>query len=163
MSIRKINLLDPYNDEMVQDIYSFGQKNNIDDMNLKSFLRKIEEFSKEQYLEKRNKSNEIEEVLFVREDSQIKDYCYIYGEKDRKICTITFPKIEVKRKNIIPLVVSYTQNDLGIKETFIRANIEDKSIIKDLDYLNYESLGEDNGSIIYLKEQELEKTNQRMI
>ena len=35
--------------------------------------------------------------------------------------------------------------------------------IKDLETLNFESLGEENGVIIYLKEEELEKEVQRKI
>ncbi|MBR2678200.1 MAG: hypothetical protein IKE63_02165 [Bacilli bacterium] len=163
MSIRKVILLDPYNDKMIEQLSSFEEENNINDSNITKLLNKIRKISREKYFEQRKKSNEIEEILFVKEDSKIRDYCHIYGEKDRKICTVSFPRIDVRRRTIIPLIVSYTQNDLGIKETFIKVDPEDKSIIKDLDYLGYESLGENNGNIIYLKEQELEETKQRMI
>ena len=50
-----------------------------------------------------------------------------------------------------------------MQEVFIKVDSNDKNLIKNLDDLGYESLGEDNGSIIYLKEEELEKITQRAI
>ena len=111
----------------------------------------------------KKESNEIDEVLYTIEDSRIKDYCHIYGEKDRKMCTITFPISGIKRKNAVSKFVNCAQHDLGIKEVFIKVDSNDKNLIKNLDDLGYESLGEDNGSIIYLKEEELEKITQRAI
>ena len=53
-----------------------------------------------------------------------------------------------------------------VKSLFVKTTSEDKSLIKDLESLNFESLGEENGTVIYLQE-ELEKEDrergQRMI
>ncbi len=163
MSIKKAFFLDPYNEDIVREIVSLGKKYNSNDSIIKEFLNKTKSLSREDYLKNKKKSNEIEEVLYTIEDSKIKDYCYIYGEKDRKICTITFPISGIKRKNAVSKFVHCTQHDLGIKEVFIKVDIDDKNLIKNLDDLGYESLGEESGTIIYLKDEELEKTIQRAI
>lgn len=163
MSIKKAFFLDPYNEDIVKEIALLGKAYNSDDSNVIDFLNKAKALSREEYLKRKKESNEIEEVLYTIEDSRIKDYCHIYGEKDRKICTITFPISGIKRKNAVSKFVNCAQHDLGIKEVFIKVNASDRNLIKNLDDLGYESLGEDNGTIVYLKEEELEKITQRAI
>lgn len=163
MSIKKAFFLDPYNEDIVKEIALLGKAYNSNDSNVIDFLNKAKALSREEYLKRKKESNEIEEVLYTIEDSRIKDYCHIYGEKDRKICTITFPISGIKRKNAVSKFVNCAQHDLGIKEVFIKVNASDRNLIKNLDDLGYESLGEDNGTIVYLKEEELEKITQRAI
>lgn len=163
MSIKKAFFLDPYNEDIVKEIALLGKAYNSNDSNVIDFLNKAKALSREEYLKRKKESNEIEEVLYTIEDSRIKDYCHIYGEKDRKICTITFPISGIKRKNAVSKFVNCAQHDLGIKEVFIKVNASDRNLIKNLDDLGYESLGEDNGTIVYLKEEELEKKTQRAI
>ena len=163
MSIKKAFFLDPYNEDIVKEIALLGKAYNSNDSNVIDFLNKAKALSREEYLKRKKESNEIEEVLYTIEDSRIKDYCHIYGEKDRKICTITFPISGIKRKNAVSKFVNCAQHDLGIKEVFIKVNASDRNLIKNLDDLGYESLGEDNGTIVYLKEEELEKLTQRAI
>lgn len=163
MSTRKAFFLDPYNTDIVKEIALLGRAYDSNDSNIIDFLNKAKALSREDYLKMKKESNEIDEVLYTIEDSRIKDYCHIYGEKDRKMCTITFPISGIKRKNAVSKFVNCAQHDLGIKEVFIKVDSNDKNLIKNLDDLGYESLGEDNGSIIYLKEEELEKITQRAI
>lgn len=163
MGTRKAFFLDPYNTDIVKEIALLGRAYDSNDSNVIDFLNKAKPLSREDYLKMKKESNEIDEVLYTIEDSRIKDYCHIYGEKDRKMCTITFPISGIKRKNAVSKFVNCAQHDLGIKEVFIKVDSNDKNLIKNLDDLGYESLGEDNGSIIYLKEEELEKITQRAI
>ncbi len=163
MGTRKAFFLDPYNTDIVKEIALLGRAYDSNDSNVIDFLNKAKALSREDYLKMKKESNEIDEVLYTIEDSRIKDYCHIYGEKDRKMCTITFPISGIKRKNAVSKFVNCAQHDLGIKEVFIKVDSNDKNLIKNLDDLGYESLGEDNGSIIYLKEEELEKITQRAI
>ena len=163
MGTRKAFFLDPYNTDIVKEIALLGRAYDSNDSNVIDFLNKAKNLSREDYLKMKKESNEIDEVLYTIEDSRIKDYCHIYGEKDRKMCTITFPISGIKRKNAVSKFVNCAQHDLGIKEVFIKVDSNDKNLIKNLDDLGYESLGEDNGSIIYLKEEELEKITQRAI
>lgn len=163
MGTRKAFFLDPYNTDIVKEIALLGRAYDSNDSNIIDFLNKAKALSREDYLKMKKESNEIDEVLYTIEDSRIKDYCHIYGEKDRKMCTITFPISGIKRKNAVSKFVNCAQHDLGIKEVFIKVDSNDKNLIKNLDDLGYESLGEDNGSIIYLKEEELEKITQRAI
>ncbi len=163
MGTRKAFFLDPYNTDIVKEIALLGRAYDSNDSNVIDYLNKAKALSREDYLKMKKESNEIDEVLYTIEDSRIKDYCHIYGEKDRKMCTITFPISGIKRKNAVSKFVNCAQHDLGIKEVFIKVDSNDKNLIKNLDDLGYESLGEDNGSIIYLKEEELEKITQRAI
>ncbi len=155
MSTKKALFLDPYDSETIRELSEIGDYKDIVD-----FITRTRNFTPELYNEIKKGSNEIEEILYLKEDNKIKDYCHIYGEKDRKIGTITFSITGVKRKSFIPMIINCTQ-ELGIKEVFIKTTPEDKVLIKDLDDLGFESLGEDNGIVIYLKEEELEKEVQR--
>ena len=162
MSTKKVVILDPYDNEKIKEISLLGKAYNSDDSDIIDYVSKTRFLRPEDYSEIKNNSNEIEEVLCLQEDYRIKDYCHIYGEKDRKIGTITFPMKGLKRKNFISMIINCTQ-DFGLKEIFVKTNPEDKTLIKDLEALNFESLGEDNGVLIYLKDEELEKEIQRTI
>ena len=91
MGTRKAFFLDPYNTDIVKEIALLGRAYDSNDSNIIDFLNKAKALSREDYLKMKKESNEIDEVLYTIEDSRIKDYCHIYGEKDRKMCTITFP------------------------------------------------------------------------
>lgn len=165
MSTKKVLLLNPYDSETIKEIALLGKAYNSDDSGVIDFINKARQLDPENYSDTKKNSNEIEEVMYLQEDNNIKDYCHIYGEKDRKIGTITFPITGLKRKSFLSMLINCTQ-DLGLKSLFVKTTSEDKSLIKDLESLNFESLGEENGTVIYLQE-ELEKDDrergQRMI
>ena len=62
-----------------------------------------------------------------------------------------------KRKKIIEQVTNYVFNVLGMEQLFISTKPEDLNIIKTLEELDFISLGEESGNIIYLKDKEEEK------
>ena len=99
----------------------------------------------------------------MEEDSKIKGYCHIKGEKDLKMCQLSFPVKDNKLRNIVALFTEYTQNQLNFEEVFIKLDNGDKSYDKMLRDLGFESLGEELGKSLYLKEKEYEQDIQRKI
>ena len=59
--------------------------------------------------------------------------------------------------------VDFAKNTLNMKEIFIKANKNDKSILESLEKENFENLGIQDGYILYLTEAEEKKENQRKI
>ena len=97
--------------------------------------------------------------------SKIKDICYIEGERDIKTCNISFPPIKTKLKNrrLISLATDYSIHTLGMKEIFIKTASNDRNMIENLEAKGFESLGEEKGNVIYLKETEDTLNNQRKL
>ncbi len=161
----RLFLVDPYNDKHMEMIVSFERKHGLSEDYSKALGKIRASLSKEEYLQNRKKNNEIEEDLFIEKDSKIVDYCHIHGEKDIKtgrISPASLKELERKRK-IISLATDYALTDLGLEEVFVEINPNHKGFMTYLENKGYENLGEENGKVIYLKEKEEEKRNQRMI
>ena len=161
--MKKIFPLDPYNEEHLKIIKEIINKDEFETYFCNMLLVVRDRFSKEDYLEIKNTANEIEELLIVEEDSKIKGYCHIHGEKDIKMCKIAFPKNDSILKSNILGLTEYAQNELGFEEVFIKLDLTDKNKSKKLEELGFESLGEESGSLIFLKEREPELNRQRKI
>ena len=165
MSTEKLFLTDPYDKKQLDKIKEF-EKDNLTDSKISDFLEKINNsVSKEEYLENKKNNNEIEEILFIEKNEKIIDCCNIHGEKDIKTCRITPVKLEDnKTKRILPvLATEFALNSLGMKEVFITVSTTDQGIIKELEKNNFESLGNENGKVIYLKENEEKQNIQRKV
>ncbi len=162
----RLYLVDPYNDSHLEMIRVFEEKHGLSSNYLKTMGQIRASVPKEEYLQKKKKRNEIEEDLFIVKDSEIIDYCHISGEKDIKtgrIIPASLKELERKRR-IITLATDYAMKTLGLEEVFVEINPDNKGLLAFLDKKGYESLGEENGMIIYLKEREEEEIkNQRMI
>lgn len=104
--------------------------------------------------EKLKSNNDINMELVLEEKEEIEDICHISGYKDIKSCTISFAKKEKKNRKIYNMATEYAINNLGMEEVFITINPEDKDSIKYFESNNYECLGDEKGSIIFLKEKE---------
>ncbi len=84
-----------------------------------------------------------------------------------KSCRIFFAPIKNTGKNrkIISLATEYAFGVLGMEDIFVTipANDKDKILIENLEGKGFENLGEDEGSITYLKEKEIidKQENQR--
>ena len=91
--------------------------------------------------------------------------CFISGEKDISTCIIVFSALKVKHKvrKLISLATDFAFHTLGMKEVFIRVDINDKNMVENLKDENFENLGIENGNFLYLKEYEESKRNQRKI
>lgn len=104
--------------------------------------------------EKTSSSNDICMELVLQEKEQIEDICHLSGYKDIKSCTISFVKKDKKNRKIFDMATDYALNNLGMEEVFININPDDKETINYFNSNNYECLGIEKGSIIFLKEKE---------
>ena len=120
---------------------------------------------KEQFEKENNKStpigtckkeneqnNDIMMELVLEKKSKVEDICHLQGYKDTKSCTISFVPKNKKKREIISLATSYALNTLGMEVVFLKINPQDKKTIEYLDESEFECLGDEKGSIIYLKE-----------
>lgn len=163
MSVKKIFPLDPYNEDHLKIIKEIINNSKFEAYYCNTLLENRNSFTKEEYLENKKLSNELEDILIVEEDSKIKGYCHIKGEKDLKMCQLSFPVKDNKLRNIVALFTEYAQNQLNFEEVFIKLDNSDKSHDKMLRDLGFESLGEELGKSLYLKEKEHEQDIQRKI
>ena len=161
MSTEKFFIADPYNDEHLQLFKEFEEKNNIDTKTMTLFRNIRQTRPEKVYLEELKKSNEVHQSLFFLDETGITDACYIQAEKDRKLFQIYFAPINYSKPNrkLVKLATNYTFDILGMEDTFISidSNYKDKSLYSALDINGFENLGEDQGTIKYLKEREFEE------
>lgn len=165
MSIERLFLLDPYNDKHISMIKDFEKENNLSSKISENIGKIRSSISKETYLSNKKNNNEISENLFLEKGLKITDCCYIQGEKDIKTCRITFYPLKNKviKRKLAYYVANYALNSLGMEEVFLNVSSSDKTMINYLESLGYENLGEENNKIIYLKEKEEKKEEQRKI
>ena len=90
--------------------------------------------------------------LLLEEKKKIKDICHIQGYKDIKSCTISVASNKKKKRKILSLATDYALNTLGMETVYLRINPDDNNVIKYLEDNKFECLGDEKGSIIYLKE-----------
>ena len=117
-------------------------------------LKKYEEENDKINIQKRydKSSNEQNIYLCFEKDDMITDVVLIQCMKDVKSCMITYLKKNKKNKDVILSSTNYALNTLGMEEAFINIEKSDKKIMAFLEKMNYESLGEENGYMLYLKE-----------
>lgn len=157
MNTEILSIVNPFDTVHLEKIDAFEKENEIS-TKTSSFLSKTKgNISQEEYDAQRKISNEIETSLFIELDNVIKDICHITGEKDRKVCTITFADIKTKLRNrrIITLATDYALDSLGMEDVFVSIQQDDQNMITNLEARGFESLGEEAGKLIYLKEKEL--------
>lgn len=162
MSSERLFLIDPYNEEHLNMIETFEKQNNITNK-IRNVLKRIRfNIPKDEYDNNNSTSNEINEFLFLEENSAIKDICHIHYEKDLKTCKIVFMPLQnkIKNRHLITLATDYALQTLNMEVAFLLFSQDEK---RHLEEKGYEYLGEENGSIIYLKEKEHIKKTQRTI
>ena len=76
----------------------------------------------------------------------------VQGYKDIKSCTISVASNKKKKRKILSLATDYALNTLGMETVYLRINPDDNNVIKYLEDNKFECLGDEKGSIIYLKE-----------
>ncbi len=164
MSTERLFLLDPYNNEHLDMLKEFEQRNSISTRMSEQLEKLRASVPKETYINEKNK-NEIEENLFLEKESKITDMCHLHVEKDIKLARLNMAPIKIKEKTrkLISYVCNYAFHTLKVEEVFVEASSEDKALMTYLDSDGYENLGEQDGKIIYLKEKEETKDIQRMI
>ncbi len=96
--------------------------------------------------------NDFQLKLALQDRKKVKDICHIQGYRDIKSCTITFDSQEKRNRKIASLAANYALDTLGMEEVFLQINPDDQSMLDILDTDEFECLGDEKGSIIYLKE-----------
>lgn len=153
--------LDPYDNSQLEKIKVFEEENNCLDKPSKNIMEIIKNTSREEYYD--SNKNEFEKIIITEEDNAITDCYYICGEKDIKQCKIISITKTHKKRKTTELVTDYALNNLGMEEVFIPLSKEDESMITYLELSGYENLGEVDGNILLLKENQGKENSQRMI
>ena len=149
----RLLIINPYNNTHMKMLREYEIENN-NSQNTSDQLNDIcNTMSEKEYFNQKRKRNEIEERLFIEQNSKIVDSCHIQGEKDIRTGRIILPLKKTKGRKIIPLAVEYALNSLHLEEVFIMLDPNDKDTINYLTGNNYEYLGEEHGKILFLKEQ----------
>lgn len=137
----KLFPIDPENLKHIQLLDEYKKENNI--FTPIGTLKKNEETS-----------NDISMELILQESSKVKDICHLQGYRDMKSCTLSFVPKKNKKRKIVSLATTYAMETLGMEEVFLKINPEDTDMLEFLDSNEYECLGDEKGSIIYLKEKQ---------
>ena len=141
------------------------------DYNNEHHLKLLHEFEEKEgsfgriYKKNKTSQNIITEGLFLEENDKIKDVCFIEGEKDIKTCNIFLYPLQERYKNrrLVSLATDYALNILNMQVVVIRPEENDKELISILQDKDFECLGKDNNTIIFLKEKEEIKNIQRKV
>lgn len=157
MSTERFFIADPYNDEHIRLITDFEETNGITTVT-STLLRNIRQTrTEEKYKEEARESNEIHQSLFLQTENTITDTCHVQAEKDMKSCRIFFAPIESGRdRKLVTLATDYAFDVLGMEDIFVTvsAGPKDQLLSTNLEQKGFENLGEDSGTITYLKEKE---------
>lgn len=159
MNKEKFFIADPYNEDHIKLFADFERKNNLPPTTSEDLIRIRDEYSKEEYAKLSKESNDINQCLFIINDSGIKDSCYINGVKDIKTSTLLLATIKTTEKNrkILSIATDYVFNTLDMENVFIKVPDNDKDMITNLERIGYETLGPEG---IYFKDKPEEKTTQ---
>ncbi len=157
MSTERFFIADPYNDEHIRLISDFEELNGITTVT-STLLRNIRQTrTEEKYKAEVKESNEIHQSLFLQNENSITDTCHVQAEKDMKSCRIFFaPIISQTGRKLVNLATDYAFDVLGMEDVFVTvtAGDTDRQLSEDLEQSGFENLGEDQGTITYLKEKE---------
>ncbi len=150
-------IADPYNDEHIRLIDDFEKTNGITTVT-STLLRNIRQTrTEERYREEAKENNEIHQSLFLQDENAITDTCHVQAEKDMKSCRIFFAPIETRGdRKLVTLATDYAFDVLGMEDIFvtISAGSKEQMLSKNLENKGFENLGEDGGTITYLKEKD---------
>lgn len=165
LSVSSLYVVNPYNDTHIQMLKEYEKTNEMSTNLSEQLKQMISSIPEEEYLKTKKNRNEIEERLFLEKDSTMIDSCLIQGEKDMKTGRISLSpqKGITKRRKIVSLAINYALNTLNLEEVFIMIDPTDKETIAYLKQNGYECLGEEQGNILFLTEQEERIINKRMI
>lgn len=164
MSTERFFIADPYNDEHIRLIADFEETNGITTVT-STLLRNIRQTrTEEKYKEEVKASNEIHQSLFLQDDETITDSCHVQAEKDMKSCRIFFAPISGSRnRKLVPLATDYAFDVLGMEDVFVTvaSGSTDRELMENLELNGFENLGENDGNIMYLKEKQFVKEQEK--
>ena len=100
--------------------------------------------------------------MFLQNEENITDTCHVQAEKDMKSCRIFFAPINMRSRRLVPLATDYAFEVLGMKDIFVTVDgSTDHELIENLELNGFENLGENDGNIMYLKEKQFDKEQER--
>ena len=103
-------------------------------------------------INKEDNSNEFDKYIYTEKDNQIHSIFLIQCLRDIKTCNVIWLNADLSRKSIIKDATNYALEILGMEEAFINVANNNPNLIKYLEKNEFESLGEEDGNIIFLKE-----------
>lgn len=157
MSINNFFIADPYNDKHIELFNKFEEKHNNKNKPITTYLSGIKKAyeNKEDYQKIERDNNELNLIVFTLCDDQnsIRDYCYIKGEKDIKVCELFFAHLSEVRKvrPIMDKVSNYVLNSLNMELLMVSVAKEEVVLNNQLTNHGYEDIGELNGKIAFIK------------
>lgn len=144
--------MDPNNEDQLEKINQFEQEHGIPpDSSICLHMAKQADAT-----QRDNNTNEINQVILFQESGKVKDYCLIQGVKDMKMVTASLAPIKTKNREILDFLPDYVFRVLGIEELFISFPSYNKDLEEQLKTRGYESLGEENKIVTYIKEKQKE-------
>ena len=161
-----IQLFNPYSEEHLMMLQLYETKNG-KSSKANEYIEKIRTNNNEiEYHSSKKTSNEIEEIVFIEEQSEMIENCYIHGYKDIKTCNIfPSPSSDNKQRKKILSIIKYIKQYLQTYNIFISVDDMDKNLIRELQSQGMEDLGKTDNlkTRIFLIEEENEDKNKRMI
>ena len=103
-------------------------------------------------INKEDNSNEFDKYIYTEKDNQIDSVFLIQCLRDIKTCNVIWLNADLSKKSIIKDATNYALEILGMEEAFINVANNNPNLIKYLEKNGFESLGEEDGNIIFLKE-----------
>ena len=166
MNTKNLFIADPFNDEHIKLFEEFETINN-DKKPVYTYLTGIRKAynSKEAFKKVEDKNNELNVIAFTMADNKMKDYCYIKGEKDRKVCELFFAQLNSAQNSrpIMQRVSKYVLDIMGMEQVYVSLTGDEKKLYSQLINHGYEDIGEVNGKITFIKEKEEEYEMSKVI
>ena len=103
-------------------------------------------------INKEDNSNEFDKYIYTEKDNQIDSIFLIQCLRDIKTCNVIWLNADLSKKSLIKDATNYALEILGMEEAFINVANNNPNLIKYLEKNDFESLGEEDGNIIFLKE-----------
>ena len=103
-------------------------------------------------INKEDNSNEFDKYIYTEKDNQIDSSFLIQCLRDIKTCNVIWLNADLSRKSLIKEATNCALDILGMEEAFINVADNNPNLIKYLEKNEFESLGEEDGNIIFLKE-----------
>lgn len=169
MHTESLYIADPYNESHIKMFQEFEEKNQVEKTTSETLESLRDKFDEKKYKEIQKYQNEILQTIFTMEQDEIKDSCFIRGEKDIKTCELIFAplKEEPRSRTLVGLASNYALNNLGMEQIFVSINPNDKYLKHSLESKGFEDIGaieeNSNSKLTFIKVKEDTKEASRVI
>lgn len=152
MAKKSLLIANPYDNRHTELIKNY-EAASLQDLGVSHALKATKDkYTESGYNDYIRTSNEVEQFLFLEEDSALISGCMLDCYKDIKSCYLTLlpSKNESTKKMMLQATTSYAIKGLGMEEVFINISSSDTRTALTVLESGFEGLGEDNGTNIYL-------------